>query len=96
MAILRVADTLITRHFTKPYNYLPFLKSQFRGPHMRNQLWRGLFVFQYFTQRNVGMNTVFVKKVIINVLTKLPREFEGLASKETEVLLRWIGFALTS
>ena len=63
---------------------------------MRNQLWRGLFVFQYFTQRNVGMNTVFVKKVIINVLTKLPRGFEGLASKEKEVLLRWIGFALTS
>ena len=63
---------------------------------MRNQLWRGLFVFQYFTQRNVGMNTVFVKKVIINVLTKLSRGFEGLASKETEVLLRWIGFALTS
>ena len=42
------------------------------------------------------MNTVFVKKVIINVLTKLPRGFEGLTSKETEVLLRWIGFALTS
>ena len=28
------------------------------------------------------MNTVFVKKVIINVLTKLPRGFEGLASKK--------------
>ena len=42
------------------------------------------------------MNTVFVKKVIINVLTKLPRGFEGLAFKETEVLLQWIGFALTS
>ena len=42
------------------------------------------------------MNIVFVKKVIINVLTKLPRGFEGLASKETVVLLRWIGFALTS
>ena len=42
------------------------------------------------------MNTVSVKKVIINVLTKLPRGFEGLASKEKEVLLRWIGFALTS